>query len=119
MKGMLAPNYKETYQGRVEVRDVIHVARIGMNIAGCYVLDGKVTRQSLVRVVRDGIVVFDRKEQLAEGEQYNNRIGSLQRFKDSVREVAEGYECGITLERYSDLKVGDILEIYTMEEEER
>ena len=120
MKGMLAPNYKETFQGRVEVRDVIHVARIGMNIAGCYVLDGKVTRQSLVRVVRDGIVVFDRKaEPLAEGEQYNNRIGSLQRFKDSVREVAEGYECGITLERYSDLKVGDILEIYTMEEEER
>ena len=120
MKGMLAPNYKETLQGRVEVRDVIHVARIGMNIAGCYVLDGKVTRQSLVRVVRDGIVIFDRKpEPLAEGEQYNNRIGSLQRFKDSVREVAEGYECGITLERYSDLKVGDILEVYTMEEVDR
>ncbi len=119
MKGMLAPSYKEQLQGRVEVREVIHVARIGMNIAGCYVLDGKVTRHSLVRVVRDGIVVFDRKEEMAEGEQYNNRIGSLQRFKDSVREVAEGYECGITLERYSDLKVGDILEVYTMEEIER
>ena len=119
MKGMLAPSYKETMQGKVEVRDVIHVARIGMNIAGCYVLSGKVTRQSLVRVIRDGIVIFDRKaEPLREGEQYSNRIGSLQRFKDSVREVAEGYECGITLERFADLKVGDILEIYTMEEEE-
>ena len=85
-----------------------------------YVLNGKVTRQSLVRVVRDGIVVFDRKpEPLGEGEEYSNKIGSLQRFKDSVREVAEGYECGITLARYSDLKEGDILEIYTMEEVEK
>ncbi|MBQ9735540.1 MAG: translation initiation factor IF-2 [Clostridia bacterium] len=120
MKGMLAPTYKETMQGKVEVREVIHVARIGAFIAGCYVLSGKVTRQSLVRVVRDGIVVFDRKaEPLGEGESYNNRIGSLKRFKDDVREVAEGYECGITLERYSDLKVGDILEVYTMDEVER
>ena len=120
MKGMLAPTYKEVAQGRVEVRELIHVARIGMTIAGCYVLNGKVTRQSLVRVVRDGIVVFDRKpEPLGEGEEYSNKIGSLQRFKDSVREVAEGYECGITLERYSDLKEGDILEIYTMEEMEK
>ena len=120
MKGMLAPTYKEVAQGRVEVRELIHVARIGMTIAGCYVLNGKVTRQSLVRVVRDGIVVFDRKpEPLGEGEEYSNKIGSLQRFKDSVREVAEGYECGITLARYSDLKEGDILEIYTMEEVEK
>ncbi len=113
MKGMLAPTYKETAQGRVEVRQVIHVPGVG-NVAGCYVLDGKVTRQSLVRVVRDGIVVLDRRPE--ETENYSNKIGSLQRFKDAVREVAAGYECGIVLERFNDLKVGDILEVYTMEE---
>ena len=116
MKGMLAPTYKEVAQGRVEVRQLIHVPGVGF-VAGCYVLDGKVTRSSLVRVVRDGIVVLDRRPE--ETENYSNKIGSLQRFKDSVREVAEGYECGITLERYSDLKVGDILEVYTMEDVER
>ena len=113
MKGMLAPTYREAEQGRVEVRQVIHVPGIG-NVAGCYVLDGKVTRQSLVRVVRDGIVVLDRRPE--ETENYSNKIGSLQRFKDAVREVAAGYECGIVLERFADLKVGDILEVYTMEE---
>ena len=98
----------------------IHVARIGMYIAGCYVLDGKVTRQSLVRVVRDGIVVFDRKpEPLGEGEDYNNRIGSLQRFKDSVKEVAANYECGMSIEKYNDIKEGDIFECFIMEEVKR
>jgi len=116
MKGMLAPTYKEVAQGRVEVRQLIHVPGVGF-VAGCYVLDGKVTRSSLVRVVRDGIVVLDRRPE--ETENYSNRIGSLQRFKDSVREVAAGYECGIMLERFNDLKVGDILEVYAMEEVER
>ncbi|MBQ7377726.1 MAG: translation initiation factor IF-2 [Clostridia bacterium] len=116
MKGMLAPTYKETAQGRVEVRQLIHVPNVGY-IAGSYVLDGKVTRQSLVRVVRDGIVVFDRRAE--ETESFSNKIGSLRRFKDDVKEVAQGYECGIMLDRFSDLKVGDILEAYIMEEVER
>ncbi len=113
MKGMLAPTYKEVAQGRVEVRQLIHVPGVGM-IAGCYVLDGKVTRHSLVRVVRDGIVVLDRRPE--ETENFSNKIGSLRRFKDDVREVAAGYECGLSLERFSDLKLGDILEVYMMEE---
>ena len=113
MKGLLAPTYKEVAQGRVEVRQLIHVPGVGY-VAGCYVLDGKVTRQSLVRVVRDGIVILDRRPE--ETENYSNKIGSLQRFKDSVREVAAGYECGIVLERFNDLKVGDIMEAYIMEE---
>jgi len=116
MKGMLAPTYKEVAQGRVEVRQIIHVPGVGY-VAGCYVLDGKVTRQSLVRVVRDGIVVLDRRPE--ETENYSNRIGSLQRFKDAAREVAAGYECGIMLERFNDLKIGDIMEAYIMEEVER
>ena len=103
-------------QGRVEVRQIIHVPGVGY-VAGCYVLDGKVTRQSLVRVVRDGIVVLDRRPE--ETENYSNRIGSLQRFKDAAREVAAGYECGIMLERFNDLKIGDIMEAYIMEEVER
>lgn len=116
MKGMLAPTYKEAEQGRVEVRQLIHVPKVGM-VAGCYVLEGKITRTSLVRVVRDGIVIFDRDPE--QGDNYRNRVGSLQRFKDDAREVAEGYECGVVLERFTDLKVGDILETYAMEEIEK
>ena len=122
MKGMLAPVFKEAPQGRLEVRQLIHVPGVGM-IAGCYVLDGKITRQSLVRVVRDGIVVFDRRpeepvinDDNKDAEpQFSNRVGSLQRFKDSVREVAAGYECGLKIERFDDLKMGDIIEAYAME----
>lgn len=103
MKGMLAPKYQEKLLGHAEVRQTIHVPNVGM-IAGSYVQDGKVTRSAGIRVVRDGVVIFE------------DKISSLRRFKDDVKEVAEGYECGIGLERFNDIKVGDILEAYTMEE---
>ena len=106
MKGMLAPKFKEVELGRVEVRQVYKITNVGI-VAGSYVLEGKVTRNAQLRLVRDGIVIH-------EGE-----IASLQRFKDSVKEVAAGYECGITLEKFSDLKVGDILECFEMQESER
>ena len=103
MKGMLAPKYRENLLGHVEVRQTIRVPNVGM-IAGSYVQDGRVTRSSLIRVLRQGVVIFE------------DRVASLRRFKDDVREVAAGYECGIGLERFSDIKVGDILEAYVMEE---
>ena len=102
IKGMLAPKFKEVIQGRVEVRQVITISK--MLIAGCYVTEGKVTNSSKVRVVRDGIVVH-------EGE-----VDTLRRFKDDVREVAQGFECGITLDKYRDIKEGDVFEVYDMEE---
>ncbi len=103
MKGMLAPTYREVLLGHIEVRQTIHVPNVG-TIAGSYVQDGKVTRNAKIRVVRDGVVVFE------------DEISSLRRFKDDVREVAQGYECGIGLEKFNDIKVGDILEAYIMEE---
>ena len=103
MKGLLAPEYKEVLLGHAEVRQTIHVPNVG-TIAGSYVLDGKVTRKAQIRVVRDGVVVFE------------DKISSLRRFKDDVREVASGYECGIGLERFNDLKEGDILEAFEMQE---
>ena len=103
MKGMLAPKYREVAQGRIEVRAVYKISNVG-TVAGCYVLDGKVTRQSEIRVVRDGIVISE------------DKIDSLKRFKDDVREVAQGYECGIGLMKFNDIKEGDIFEAYIMEE---
>ena len=103
MKGMLAPKTREVILGTAEVRNVIRIKSIG-NIAGCYVKSGKIQRGAGVRVVRDGIIIAD------------DSIGSLQRFKDSVKEVAEGYECGIGLEKYNDIKEGDIFEVFTIEE---
>ncbi|MDD6703824.1 MAG: translation initiation factor IF-2 [Clostridiaceae bacterium] len=103
IKGMLAPKFREVEQGRAEVRNVITISSVG-KIAGCYVLDGKITRNSKVRVVRDGIVLAD------------DEIGSLRRFKDDVKEVASNYECGIGLAKFSDIKEGDIFEAYTVEE---
>ena len=103
MKGMLAPKYKETQLGKVEVRQTYKITNVGL-VSGSYVLSGKVVRGAQVRVVRDGIVIAD------------DTIASLQRFKDSVKEVAAGFECGITLERFSDIKEGDIFEIYQIEE---
>ncbi|MDL2325430.1 translation initiation factor IF-2, partial [Ruminococcaceae bacterium OttesenSCG-928-A16] len=103
MKGMLAPKIREVEQGRVEVREVYKVSSVG-TIAGCYVRDGKVTRTSKIRIVRDGIVIAD------------GNIQSLKRFKDDVKEVAAGYECGITLEKFADIKEGDIYEAYILEE---
>ncbi len=103
MKGMLAPKYRENFLGRAECRETYKISNVGMVIGG-HVTSGKVTRSAQVRVVRDGIIVAD------------DKIASLRRFKDDVREVAEGYDCGITLEKFSDIKQGDVLEAYEMEE---
>ena len=102
IKGMLAPKFQETIQGRAEVRQMITISK--MLIAGCYVLEGKITNTSKVRVVRDGIVINE------------DEIDTLRRFKDDVKEVAAGYECGVTLEKFRDLKEGDVFEVFTMEE---
>ena len=106
MKGMLAPQFRENLLGHAEVRQTIHVPNVG-TIAGSYIQDGKIVRSAMIRVVRDGIVIFE------------DKISSLRRFKDDVREVAQGYECGVGLERFNDIKVGDVLEAYVMEEIER
>ncbi|MCS4486286.1 translation initiation factor IF-2 [Staphylococcus americanisciuri] len=106
MKGMLDPEYEEKVIGQAEVRQTFKVSKVG-TIAGSYVIDGKITRDASVRVIRDGIVIF-------EGE-----LDSLKRFKDDAKEVAQGYECGITIEKFNDLKEGDIIEAYVMVEVER
>ena len=106
IKGMLKPVYRENVLGHAEVRQTIHVPNVG-TIAGSYITDGKVTRASQIRVVRDGIVIFE------------DKISSLRRFKDDVREVASGYECGIGLEKFNDIKENDVLEAFIMEEVER
>ena len=103
MKGMLAPKYREVVIGHAEVRQTYKVSAIG-TIAGCYVKDGKITRDSQVRVLRDNIVIHEGK------------LGSLQRFKDSVKEVSAGYECGTSIEKYNDIKEGDIFECFVMEQ---
>ncbi len=106
MKGMLAPTYKENLLGHAEVRQTIRVPNVG-TIAGCYILDGKITRQCQIRIVRDGVVIFE------------DKISSLRRFKDDVREVNSGYECGVGLEKFNDIKEGDMLEAFIMEEVKR
>ena len=103
IKGMLAPTYKEVLLGHAEVRQTIRVPNVG-TIAGCYILDGKITRQSQIRIVRDGVVVFE------------DKISSLRRFKDDVREVNDGYECGVGLDKFNDIKEGDVLEAFIIEE---
>jgi translation initiation factor IF-2 len=103
MKGMLAPKYKEVVLGHAEVRQVLKISHVG-TVCGSYVLDGKIVRNSSVRIIRDGIVV------------YEGVLASLRRFKDDVKEVATNYECGITIEKYNDVKVGDIIEAFTMEQ---
>ena len=103
MKGLLAPKIREVEQGRIEVRNVFKISSAG-TIAGSYVLDGKITRGSKIRLVRDGVVITE------------DEIGSLRRFKDDVKEVAAGYECGIGLEKYNDIHEGDIFEAYILEE---
>ena len=103
MKGMLAPKFREVVLGHAEVRETYKVSSVG-TVAGCYVQDGKIVRACSVRVVRDGIVIH-------EGE-----LGSLQRFKDAVKEVSENYECGLTVDKFNDVKIGDIIEAFTMEE---
>ena len=103
MKGMLAPKIREVEQGRLEVRQVYKISSVGQ-VAGCYVTEGKVTRASKIRVVRDGIVMAE------------DEISSLRRFKDDVKDVAQGYECGVTLEKFADVKEGDVFEAYVLEE---
>ena len=103
MKGMLAPKFREVVLGKAEVRQVYKISNVG-TIAGAYVLDGKITRNAEIRVVRDGIVVAE------------DKIDSLRRFKDDVKEVAKSFECGIGLEKFNDIKEGDVLEAFIMEE---
>ena len=102
MSGMLAPKYKEVVQGKVEIRQVMKFSKA--LVAGSYVLEGKITNSSKIRILRDNIVAFD------------GDLDSLRRFKDDVKEVAAGYECGITIKDYRDFQEGDIIEAYTMEE---
>ncbi|MEI4831020.1 translation initiation factor IF-2 [Bacillus sp. FJAT-53711] len=106
MQGMLDPEFVEKVIGQAEVRQTFKVTKVG-TIAGCYVTDGKITRDSGVRIIRDGVVIFE------------GQLDTLKRFKDDVKEVAQNYECGITIERYNDLKEGDIIEAYIMEEVKR
>ena len=106
MKGMLAPTYKEVLLGHAEVRQTIKVPNVGI-IAGCYILDGKITRNAQIRIVRDGIVIFE------------DKIASLRRFKDDVKEVNDGYECGVGIEKFNDIREGDTLEAFIMEEVSR
>ncbi|MBQ8413776.1 MAG: translation initiation factor IF-2 [Clostridia bacterium] len=106
MKGMLAPTYREVLLGHAEVRQTIKVPGVGI-IAGCYILDGKITRNAQIRIVRDGIVIFE------------DKIASLRRFKDDVKEVNAGYECGVGIEKFNDIREGDTLEAFIMEEVSR
>ena len=106
MKGMLAPEFKEVILGHAEVRQTIKVPGVGI-IAGCYVQDGKITRNASIRIVRDGIVIFE------------DKIASLRRFKDDVKEVNSGYECGVGIEKFNDIREGDSLEAFIMEEVKR
>src|SRR5699024_1515222 len=103
MRGMLDPEYKEIVKGRARVRQTFKVPSIG-TIAGCYITDGKINRNNEVRIIRDGIVIHE------------GSISSLKRFKDDAKEVAAGYECGIGIERYNDIKEEDIIEAFDMEE---
>ena len=103
MKGMLAPKFQESVIGHVEIRQTFKVSKVG-TVCGGYVQDGKIVRNSQVRVVRDGIVVFE------------GALASLRRFKDDVKEVAAGYECGLQIEKFNDVKIGDIVEVFVMEQ---
>jgi translation initiation factor IF-2 len=105
MTGMLAPRFKEVVLGQAQVRNLFKVSRLG-TIAGCYVTEGKITRNADIRIIRDGIVIHEGK------------IDTLKRFKDDVREVATGYDCGILMEKFHDYREGDILEAFTMQKVE-
>ena len=105
LKGLLSPETKEQTKGLAEIRKTFSVPKVG-TVAGCYVLDGKISRNHKVRLLRNSIVIWE------------GRLASLQRFKDSVREVEKGYECGMNLDGFNDIKVGDQLEAFMMEEEE-
>ncbi|MCR9132834.1 MAG: translation initiation factor IF-2 [bacterium] len=106
LEGLLSPELKEQMMGNVEVRETFKVSKVG-TIAGCYVTDGKIDRNNPIRIIRDGVVIYD------------GAIGALKRFKDDVKEVAAGYECGISIQGYNDIKVGDMFESYKITEEKR
>ncbi len=106
MEGLLEPEYKEVVQGRAEVRELFKVPKVGI-IAGCHVMDGKIPRSAGIKLLREGVVVFDGK------------IMSLKRFKDDAREVLTGFDCGIGVEGYNDIHVGDVIEAYISEKIER
>ncbi len=99
MEGMLSPEIEEKVVANLEVRDVFKITKVG-TVAGCMVLDGKIHRNSNIRLIRDGIVVF------------TGNLGSLKRFKDDVKEVSSGYECGLNIDRFNDIKVGDVIEAF-------
>ncbi|MDQ7794573.1 MAG: translation initiation factor IF-2 [bacterium] len=103
LEGLLEPEYREVVQGRVEIRAIFRIPKIG-SVAGCYVTDGKITRQSRIRLLRDGTIIHE------------GRLGSLKHFKDDVREVQQGFECGLTLEGFTDYREGDVVEAYIMEQ---
>lgn len=106
MKGMLDPIFEEKVIGNAEIRQTFKVSNVG-TIAGCYVLDGKIERNAGVRIIRDSVVIHEGK------------LASLKRFKDDAKEVAKGYECGVQIENYNDLKEGDIIEVFVMEQVKR
>jgi translation initiation factor IF-2 len=106
MSGMLSPEIKEVYLGQADVQQTFSVPKVGM-VAGCMVSDGKMKRNAGARLLRDGVVV------------YTGRIASLKRFKEDAREVTKGYECGIGLENFNDIKVGDVIEAFEHVEEAR
>ena len=106
MKGMLAPTFKEVIYGHAEVRQTIRVPGVG-TIAGCYVQDGKIVRSASIRIIRDGVVISE------------DKIASLKRFKDDAKDVNAGYECGVGLDKFNDIKENDILEAFGMEEVEK
>ncbi len=103
MLGRLKPEFRETALGVAEVRDTFRIPKVG-SIAGCYITDGKMTRDAQVRLVRDSVIIFEGK------------IGSLRRFKDDVPEVQLGFECGIAITNFSDVKIGDVIEAFELEE---
>ena len=102
LEGLLEPELREVVSGRAEVRDIFSIPKIGV-ISGCYLTEGRLARNGKVRLIRDGVVI------------YEGNIASLRRFKDDVKEVAQGYECGIGLDKFQDVKQGDIMEGYTIE----
>jgi translation initiation factor IF-2 len=103
MKGMLDPTFREVVLGHVEIRQIFRASGVG-TIGGCFVLDGKIQRSNSIRILRDGVSIF------------SGKLASLRRFKDDAREVVQGYECGIAIERFNDIKENDIIEPYMMEE---
>lgn len=102
MAGLLEPEFRESLQGTAEVREVFNIPKVGA-VAGCYVTDGKIMRNSNVRLLRDNVIV------------YTGKVSSLKRFKDDAKEVLQGYECGLGLENFNDVKVGDIIESFVLE----